>query len=317
MLQDFGGFHAADGDGDTGNAHCVTEAFLSGVDPVLHGFAAAAETLHAERRDVAAHQFGEHELLKAAGVGGVQDVERHLHGVERVISFQHLQMDVRIFVAGEAHEAHFALLLCLIESFNGAAGREDSVRVVIVDDFVDLPDVQMIRAQSYERLFELAHGDFFIAAVGAELGHQDDFVAAAHERFAHALFAEALMVFPGVVEEVDAAIDGFVDDARAGGVVFGGADVIAADADDGGLQAGLAERAFRDVGGLLGEGQASAGQCRTFHEAAAGGAGFGCGFHGTGTVYFAGCGSVVYGLPVFFAAEIISWTSLLFGSSGN
>ncbi len=42
-------------------------------------------------------EFGEH-LLKAA-VGGVETLQRHLHGIEREVVREHLQVDARIFMA--------------------------------------------------------------------------------------------------------------------------------------------------------------------------------------------------------------------------
>lgn len=46
------------------------------------------------------------------------------------------------------------------------------------------------------------------------------FVALALERHAHPVFSLAAMVFPAVIEEGDAMIDGFVDDLRSSSRVF-------------------------------------------------------------------------------------------------
>ena len=66
-------------------------------------------------------------------------------------------------------------------------------------------------------------------------------VALALEGDAEALFAQRLVILPGVIEEVDAVIerlgDHVIDDVLAGG----GAEMIAAHAEDGDLEAGAAQ----------------------------------------------------------------------------
>ena len=47
-----------------------------------------------------------------------------------------------------------------------------------------------------------------LAAVGADLGHHESAVALALQRVAEPLFAHAVVIFPGVVEEIDAGVDG-------------------------------------------------------------------------------------------------------------
>jgi hypothetical protein len=59
-----------------------------------------------------------------------------------------------ILVAGEPDQAHLALLLGLRERFGRAVGAEDEVGIVVVDDFVDLPDVQIVGAEAAQRFVE-------------------------------------------------------------------------------------------------------------------------------------------------------------------
>ena len=206
-MEDVEGFHAADGDGDAGETHGVAESFLGGDRAVRDDFAAAAEAFHAEDAETFLRGDGE-DLSFEAAEGGVETVERHLHGVEREVCGEHAQMDAGIFVAGEADEADFALFLRFGEGFGGAAGGEDQFGIVVVDDFVDLPEIEMIGLQAAQGFFEHLHGDVFVAAVGADFGHEEGLVAFAFQGDAEFFFADAVVVFPGVVEEVDAGVDG-------------------------------------------------------------------------------------------------------------
>lgn len=144
LLEDFERIHAADG-GRDGEAHGVTQAFFDSHGSMRDHFARAAETFHAEDGDAAAIGLRQDALLEAA-VAGVEGVEGHLHRVEGKIVAEHFEMDGRIFVAGEANPADLPLLLCGGERFNGAVGAEDKVRIVVVDDFMNLPDVEMVGA---------------------------------------------------------------------------------------------------------------------------------------------------------------------------
>ena len=136
-------------------------------------------------------------------------------------------MDRRVLVAGESHEADLALALGLLERLHGPALGEVPIGIVLVDDLVDLPEVEMVGAEALERLVELAHGHVLAAAMRAELGHEEHGVAAAAgEPLAHELLALAVVVFPGVVHECDAGVDGLLHEAngraaaaRAGQVV--------------------------------------------------------------------------------------------------
>ena len=83
--------------------------------------------LHAQDADLSLHQLRQDQLLEAAEVG-VHHVERHLHGVEveavLLRDLEHVQVDVRVLVAGEADVADLAGLLGLDERFVGAASAK-------------------------------------------------------------------------------------------------------------------------------------------------------------------------------------------------
>ena len=86
------------------------------------------------------------------------------------------------------------------------------VRIIVVDDFVHLPQIKVVCLQPPQRLLQLLHRDLAVASVGTHFRHQEHFVAPAAERLAHPFFAPAVVVFPGV--ERQASIDGFMHDAH-------------------------------------------------------------------------------------------------------
>src|SRR5579884_4089175 len=108
-----------------------------------------------------------------------------------------------------------------------------------------MTDIEVIGFQAAQRFFELLHGDFFIPAVGAHFGHEHHVVALALERVSDPFFALAVVIFPGVVEEVDAGIERAIDDLFRRVLVFGGSDVIAAEANYGYVESGFTELAVR------------------------------------------------------------------------
>ena len=60
------------------------------------------------------------------------------------------------------------------------------------------------------------------------------------------------MIFPAVIEEGDAAVDGFLDDAGGGLEVFGGSEVVTAEAEGGDLLVVATELAHGDGAGGAG-----------------------------------------------------------------
>src|SRR6185312_15878796 len=99
----------------------------------------------------------------------------------------------------------------------------------------------MIGLQTVQGLFEHPECEVLVAAVRADFGHQENLIALAAERAPHPVLSFAAMVFPAVVEEVDAAIDCLVDEAGCGGLVFRIAQMMAAEAERRYLSAGPAE----------------------------------------------------------------------------
>ncbi len=142
----------------------------------------------------------------------------------------------------------FTLLFRFAERFRGAIRADEQVRVVVPADSVDLPEIEMVGLQAAERLFEHFHGEARFAAVRADLGHQENFVAAALQALAHPVFGFAAMVFPAVVEEGDAAIDGFLDDSNRSGDVWRIAEMVAAKAERRNTDVVPAKRLHRNWG---------------------------------------------------------------------
>ncbi len=139
--------------------------------------------------------------------------------------------------------ADLALLPRPIEGFDHATAREVLRRLVVEDDLVDLPEVEIVGLQAPQRVFELPHRDLGVAPVRADLRHEEDLVATIDDRPAHALLAEPVVVVPGVVEEGDARADGGVHQAHGRLVRLRHAQVPAAQTDARHALSGAAERA--------------------------------------------------------------------------
>jgi hypothetical protein len=122
---------------------------------------------------------------------------------------------------------------------------------VVEDHLVNLPEIETIRAQAPQRIFQLPHRDLAVASVRADLGHEEDAVAAIGDGHAHPLFAQAVVVVPGVVEERDAVVDRGVHQAHRGAIGLRHAHVPSAKTDDGHALASTAERARRNAVGRL------------------------------------------------------------------
>jgi hypothetical protein len=112
---------------------------------------------------------------------------------------------------------------------------------------VDLPEVEVVGLQAPERLLELADRGLAIAAVRADLGHQEDLVAAAAERFAHEGLAASLVVLPRVVHERDAGVHGLLHEADGLLPAPERAEVEAAETEDADLDTGAAEGTTGDA----------------------------------------------------------------------
>ena len=118
-----------------------------------------------------------------------------------------------------------------VQSFNGAALREVALRVVVVDEPANLPEIEIIGSQALQRLFELPHRHLRVAP-----GVQTGVIRKTEERVrdrAPIPLSFAVVVFPGVVERGHAGVDRLVDDAhRLGVFVFALAWEVAAEAED-------------------------------------------------------------------------------------
>jgi hypothetical protein len=115
---------------------------------------------------------------------------------------------------------------------------------------VDLPQIQVVGLEAIERFLEHPHGERFVAAVRADFGHQKNAIATAFERAAEPLFGLAAMIFPAVVEECDATIDGFVDDLLADFLIFGIAQMMPTASDGRDLHSRASEVTHGDSVGI-------------------------------------------------------------------
>ena len=158
-------------------------------------------------------------------------------------------MEGGILVAAEADEADLALLLRLIERLEHAALGVGQLGIVVVDDAVDLPHVQVIGLQPPQRLLEHRKGEPPAPAVRADLGHEDDLVPPTPECPPEQVFRLAVVIFPGVVEEGDAGIHRLVDEADR--LVRGGeiAEVVTAHTQGRHLGARTTQRSPGDIAG--------------------------------------------------------------------
>ena len=177
----------------------------------------------------------------------VHDVERHLRGVEPEAvfprHFQHVQMDVRILVAGKSDVADFAGLARFEHGGVRAFLIEDAVRILKAEDLVMLHEIDVVERRRGARLLDLRRCLLFRPPV--DLGHDEGLGAVAvTESLAHAEFGESVEVVPRVVEEVDSAIESAADDADGKFLADRGqAEMPAADADGGDFFTSAAELA--------------------------------------------------------------------------
>src|SRR6202044_1560170 len=116
--------------------------------------------------------------------------------------------------------------------------------VIVVDDLMNLPDVEVIGAQTGKRRIQHAHRNVLIGTMRTDGAHHDDFVSFAFEGDAKLLFAEASMKLPCIVEDVDAVVDGFGNHSIHLGLISNGAEMEATHAQDGTFKAGATQRTF-------------------------------------------------------------------------
>jgi hypothetical protein len=85
-------------------------------------------------------------------------------------------------VAGESDEPDLALLSCLGERLKNPFDLVSEFGIVVEDDIMYLPNVDVVSLQARKRVFEHAYGDVFLAAVSADAGHKNGLVAFALKR---------------------------------------------------------------------------------------------------------------------------------------
>jgi len=139
---------------------------------------------------------------------------------------------------------------------------------------VELPKVQVVGLEPPQAVLQVLERTLVVPL--AVLGHEEDLVAPPPngQGLAHDLFAVAVVIVPGVVEERQPLVEGGVHDLDGFLFVLDAADVPAAQADDRHVDARLAQRLGRHAlllgvpGGDAGEAQRQAGCRRGLEELA-------------------------------------------------
>src|SRR5438094_2638358 len=264
LLEDLHRVAARDHDA-RGQVHRIVQAldrshWLAGRDLTI------PEGLHPEDSDPLLHEDRQDLLLEAFEVS-VHHVQRHLDRVElepmRRGRLEHPQMDRGTLVSCEADVPDPPRILRLEGRLNRTPLGEDSVRILHSDDLVELQEVDDVRLEPPERLLDLPGGRR--PRLPVDFGHQEgSFAVAVPEGLSHSDLTPALIVVPGVVEEVDARVDRGADDADAPRLrEVRLSKVEPAEADRGDPLACAAEAAHRDHGlGLARAYGGSDGSCR-------------------------------------------------------
>jgi len=235
LVEDFHGIDAADGSGD-GQTHGVGKRFGRCECTIRDDLARPAHALHSQDRDAALIGDRQDVVFKAAETR-VQWIERHLDNIESIAAVEHLQIDRGVLVSVEAHETDLPLLLCPGKGLENTFARVDQFGVIVVDNLVNLPDIEMIGLQTGQRRIQHAHRNVLIGAMRADGAHDDDFVSFAFKGDAKLLFAEASVKLPGIVEDVDAVVDGFGNHIVHLSLIGNGAEMETANAQDGTFKA--------------------------------------------------------------------------------
>jgi hypothetical protein len=68
----------------------------------------------------------------------------HLNGVEERAGVEHGEMHIGVFMAREADESYFALLLRFEQRPCSATGTNEQFRIILKDDAVNLPEVEVV-----------------------------------------------------------------------------------------------------------------------------------------------------------------------------
>jgi len=146
-------------------------------------------------------------LFEAERLGGcVERVQGHLDSVEREAGIEHVEVNFRVFVAGESDEADLSFFLGFYKGFCCAARTDEEVGIIRETDTVNLPEVDVIGLESAQTLFEHLSSERAISAMRADLCHEEDFVTPSFEAFAEPVFGLTAAILPATVIEGDAAV---------------------------------------------------------------------------------------------------------------
>lgn len=114
---------------------------------------ASGESLHTDDSDPV-FQADRDDVVLEAAEEVVTDIDRHLCGVPVVRPGDHIEMNARVLVSGEADEANLAGLLGF-ESGAETSLFEDPFGVIVVVEFVELPEVDVVGVESFEAVVEV------------------------------------------------------------------------------------------------------------------------------------------------------------------
>src|SRR5579862_9771900 len=171
---------------------------------------------------------------------GVERIQRHLHRIERKARPQHLQMDLGRLVAGEANEAHLALLFRLRQRLGRASRADKKLRIIIEPDAVNLPEVQVVGLQSAQGFLEHPHGKRGVPSVRANLGHKENLIPQYLEflkAFAHPVLRFPPVILPAIVKKRHSSVDRLANDLDRGFFILRVAEVMPSESKGGDLDA--------------------------------------------------------------------------------
>ena len=113
---------------------------------MLDGFGVAAEDFMPKCGDPTLIQDRQYLLLKTP-IGAVKHIQRHLAGVKGKVACQHLEMNLRVFVAGESDEPNLALPFGFEQRIGGPARSEVPIGIVLIHHFMNLPEIEVVGLQ--------------------------------------------------------------------------------------------------------------------------------------------------------------------------
>src|SRR5271163_565495 len=122
-------------------------------------------------------------------------------------------MNLRTLMPGKANEANLTSFLGIEEGLQRTILREAGIWIRHADYFVNLHEIEMIDLQSLQGFIDLFGGSFAIASIN--FGHHKCLsTIAGFQCLTHALFTYTAVIIPAVVQKVDTAIKGRLDDTN-------------------------------------------------------------------------------------------------------